>query len=196
MRPRGVLFSATTAPTIAAVRGATALGDWNENRRHSAGERRDIDRTGLRPNARKGREALPVGAADRRAEAEGGRGGEGIQSRARSDTGQKEIRPVGQCALGAGFGSARGARRPRPTYRGNDPLGGGGEGAGGEGRARCERGQMGGGAGGRGRPLIRHARTPGRGREARKVIDTAGEGGAPLEPPPLPDRLVDVNRAL
>ena len=34
-RPRGVLFLAATAPTIAAVRGATVLGDWNENRRHS-----------------------------------------------------------------------------------------------------------------------------------------------------------------
>src|SRR5262249_37231505 len=48
--PRGFLFLPETAPTIAAVRGATVLGDWNENRRHSAREHRDIDRAGLCPN--------------------------------------------------------------------------------------------------------------------------------------------------
>jgi hypothetical protein len=53
------------------VRGATVLGDWNENRRrsssehHSAREHRDIDCAGLRSNARKGRrEESRVGAAD------------------------------------------------------------------------------------------------------------------------------------
>src|SRR5262249_23988594 len=96
------------------VRGATLLGDLNENRRHSssehrsASEQRDIDCAGLCPNARKGREAFRVGAADRRAEAEGSRGGEGVQSRARQDTGQEKIRLVGECALGPNFRSARG----------------------------------------------------------------------------------------
>src|SRR5215831_7438149 len=67
------------------VRGVTVLGDWNENRRHSssghhsASEHRDIDCAGLRPNARKGRrEQSRVGAADRRAETQRRRGGEGV----------------------------------------------------------------------------------------------------------------------
>jgi hypothetical protein len=37
---------------------------------------------------------------------------------------------------------------------------------------------------------------PERGREAMKVIDIVGEQVGPFEAPPLPDRLVDVNRAL
>src|SRR5947207_5381289 len=42
---------------------------------------------------------FPIAAAERGAEAEGGRGGEGVQSRARQDPGA-EIRSLGEDALG------------------------------------------------------------------------------------------------
>src|SRR5262249_6829810 len=45
------------------------------------------------------------------------------------------------------------------------------------------------------RPLIRRAMNPERGREAMEVVGGGGGAGAPLAPPPFPDRLVDVTRA-
>src|SRR5262249_57961649 len=137
-------------------------------------EHRERDDACVRPNARKVREASGGAATDRRAEAEGSRGGEGVQSRARQDTGQKEIRPVGKYALGIGFESTRSARRPYPTHDSSDLFAAAGNRAMRDRPSPLVRGEIVVGDRGPGRPLIRRAMNAVRGREALQVISAFG----------------------
>src|SRR5262252_464494 len=107
----------------------------------------------------------------------------------------EKIRPVGEYALGPGFGSTRPARRPHSTHDRDDLFAAASNRAMGKRAPAFVRGEVVVGDRRARRPLIRRPMNPERGGEAMQIIRVLGEQVGPSEAPPFPDRIVDVNGA-
>src|SRR5262249_41862098 len=117
--PRRVAFSATIG-SIFRLGCDRSWGKGNENPPRSSRGHRVIDCARACPRAGEGK-IFRIAAAERGAEAEGRRGREGLQSRARQDPGTK-IRSLGEHALGElrKLGRARSRRSLTPTHETHD----------------------------------------------------------------------------